>query len=397
MTDTLREAGTLGAWLESRLHLTLTQIADDLFGDGFVTREERITLSGAIGDALNSYNERIMADAPQLYTRDRWEMGEASTTLVGDLVPLEEAVASDGALPIIKIIQPGWGSSGYYSADVLRRDGPKVFAPGLKMYWDHPTETEEAERPERSLRDLAAELVSGAEYREDGPRGPGLYAKARVFGPYREAVQELAPHIGVSIRALGRARHGEADGRQGPIVEQIVAGKSVDFVTVAGAGGEIVGLFEAARGVRPQTMHDPQEVEMADADLQTMQAENASLKESVARLTELLMFREAGDMVTEVLQTVEMPDATRARLGRDLARKPVIVDGKLDRESFKAVILEAAKSEMDYLTQAGLGNSPVHGMGASGEAGDQSQAKLTVAMQRLGLSEAGAKIAASGR
>lgn len=397
MTDTLREAGTLGAWLESRLHLTLTQIADDLFGDGFVTREERITLSGAIGDALTTYNERIMADAPQLYQRDRWEMGEASTTLVGDLVPLEEAVGSDGALPIIKLIQPGWGSSGFYSPDVLRRDGPTVFTPGMKMYWDHPTNTEEAERPERSLRDLAAELVSGAEWQENGPRGPGLYARAQVFAPYRDAVKELAPHIGVSIRAMGRARHGEAEGRQGPIIEQIVAGKSVDFVTVAGAGGEIVGLFEAARTRGPQIQHEQQEVVMADVDLQTVQAENESLKESIARLSEMLMFREAGDVVTEVLRTVEMPEATRARLSRDMAKKPVVVDGKLDRDGFKAVILEAAKAEMEYLTQAGLGSSPVHGMGASESSTDQGQAKLASAMQRLGLSEAAAKVAAQGR
>lgn len=391
MTDNLKEAGTLGAWLESRLHLTLTQIADDLFGEGFVTREERITLSSAIGDALNSYNERIMADAPQLYTRDRWEMGEASTTLVGDLVPLEEAVKADGTIPI-KIIQPGWGSSGYYSADVLKRDGPQVFTPGVKMYWDHPTESEEAERPERSLRDLAAELVTAAEWQDQGARGPGLYATAKVFGPWREAVSELGPHIGVSIRALGRARHGKAEDRQGPIVEQIVAGKSVDFVTVAGAGGEIVGLFEAARGARPQLIQ--QEVGMAD---ETLLAENESLKASVARLTEILMLREAGDVVAEVLRTVEMPDATRARLSRDLAQKPVVVDGHVDREAFKAVILEAVKAEMEYLAQAGVGASPVTGMGATEPNGATGQNRLAAAMQRLGLSESAAAVAAKGR
>lgn len=396
MTDRLIEAGKLGLWLESRLHLALTQIADDLLGDGFITREERIVLSGAIGSALTTYNEEIMANAPQLYERDRWEMGEASTTLVGDLVPLEEAVKADGTMPIIKLIKPGWGSSGYYSADVLKRDGPRVFTPGVKMYWDHPTESEESERPERSLRDLAAELVSGAEYQETGPRGPGLYARAKVFGPYREAINELGPHIGVSIRALGRARHGEADGRQGPIIEQIVAGKSVDFVTVAGAGGEIVGLFEAARSPRQQTQ---QEVVMADGDLQAVQAENETLKESIARLSEMLMFREAGDVVSEVLQTVEMPEATRARLSRDLAKRPVVVDGKIDRDAFKSVILEAAKGEMEYLAQAGLGSSPVHGMGASDPngAGGQAQNKLEQAMQRLGLSESAAKVAAQGR
>lgn len=391
MTDRLTEAGKLGLWLESRLHLALTQIADDLLGDGFITREERIVLSGAIGSALTTYNQEILANAPQLYERDRWEMGEASTTLVGDLVPLEEAVKSDGTMPLIKLIKPGWGSSGYYSADVLKRDGPQVFGPGVKMYWDHPTETEESERPERSLRDLAAELVSGAEYQADGPRGPGLYARAKVFGPYREAINELGPHIGVSIRAMGRARHGEADGRQGPIIEQIVVGKSIDFVTVAGAGGEIVGLFEAARGMRPQKQ---QEVGMAD---ETLLAENESLKANVARLTEVLMLREAGDVVAEVLRTVEMPEATRARLSRDLAQKPVVVDGHVDRDAFRAVILEAAQTEMEYLAQAGIGTSPVTGMGATEAGTGNDQGRLVAAMQRLGLSESAATVAAKGR
>ena len=85
-------------------------------------------------------------------------------------------------------------------------------------------------------------------------------------------------------------------------------------------------------------------------------------------------------------------------MSRDLARKPVVVDGKLDREAFRTIILEAVKAEMDYLAQAGLGSSPVHGMGASDSNGtDQGQAKLAMAMQRLGLSEAAAKVAAQGR
>lgn len=393
MAYVLRENGKLGNWMESRVHLTLTQFADDLFGDGFITREERIVLSSAIGQALDAFNQELIANAPQLYERDRWEMGEAKAALVGDLVPLVEAVKADGTVPV-KIIQPGWGSSGYYSEDVLKRDGPGVFTPGLKMYWDHPTESEESERPERSLRDLAAELVSGAEWQAQGPRGPGLYATAKVFGPYREAVTELGPHIGVSIRALGRAKYGEADGRQGPIIEQIVAGKSIDFVTMAGAGGEIVGLFEAARGARQ--LNAKQEVEMADEKLQV---ENAALRANVARLTETLMLREAGDVVAEVLQTVEMPEATRVRLGRDLARKPVLVEGKVDRDGFTKIILEAAKAEMEYLAQAGVGGSPVQGMGASDSAGGaaQGQTRLVQAMQRLGLSEAAANMAAQGR
>jgi hypothetical protein len=75
------EAANVGAWLESRLHLTLTQLADDMYGDGRLSRDERITLSAAIGDALQAWTARVEQDAPQLFQRDRWtEPPEPQTT-----------------------------------------------------------------------------------------------------------------------------------------------------------------------------------------------------------------------------------------------------------------------------------------------------------------------------
>lgn len=186
-----------------------------------------------------------------------------TTAIVGDFIPLEEkALQRDGSIRV-KVIQPGWGSSGYYPAEVLERDGPKVFRSGLKMYWNHPTETEEAERPERDLRDLAGELVSDARWEANGSAGPGLYAQAKVFEGFKGTVEELAPHIGVSIRALGRARAGEAEGRQGAIIEQLVQAKSVDYVTEPGAGGRILQLFEAARPQEVQEEEQPAPLEEA--------------------------------------------------------------------------------------------------------------------------------------
>lgn len=117
-------------------------------------------------------------------------------------------IRRDGTIAL-RIIQPGWGSSGYYPAEVLERDGPRVFKKGLKIYADHPTPTEEAERPERSVHDLAAELVSDAQWRTDKPGGPGLFADAKVFQSYYSLVEDLAPHIGVSIRASGKAARGD--------------------------------------------------------------------------------------------------------------------------------------------------------------------------------------------
>jgi hypothetical protein len=51
--DRLQEARNVGAWFESRIHLSFTERADDMFGDGRLNRDERIGLSSAIGAALD--------------------------------------------------------------------------------------------------------------------------------------------------------------------------------------------------------------------------------------------------------------------------------------------------------------------------------------------------------
>jgi len=160
-------------------------------------------------------------------------------------VLLEEANDKDSNVFPIKIIQPGWGSSGYYGSEMLKRDGPNVFKAGTHCYWDHPSMSQETDRPERSLRDLAGVLASDAEWKEKGIHGSGLYSYVKAFEPYVSAVRELAPHIGVSIRASGVAADGEADGENGLIIEEITDAASVDFVTMPGAGGKVIEMFES--------------------------------------------------------------------------------------------------------------------------------------------------------
>lgn len=67
------EARNVGQWIESRIHSDFTVLADDMAGEGRLTREERISLSGAIGDALAAFVARLQSGAPQLYSRDIWE------------------------------------------------------------------------------------------------------------------------------------------------------------------------------------------------------------------------------------------------------------------------------------------------------------------------------------
>lgn len=173
-------------------------------------------------------------------------MGKKLNPVLEQFTPLaERAVRRDGTIGL-RIIAPGWGSTGYYDKAVLERDIPRVFPAGTQMFWNHPTPSEESERPEGDLDNRAAVFVSDPYWQESGPAGPGMYVDAKVFGRYRETIDEIGEHIGVSIRGGGVVAMGEAEGRRGKIVKEIKQGKSVDFVTVPGAGGQIVSIFEAA-------------------------------------------------------------------------------------------------------------------------------------------------------
>lgn len=340
----------------------------------------------------------------------------------------------DGTVPI-KIIQPGWGSSGYYPKDVLMRDGAKAFPKGTKMNWNHPTSAEEAERPEGDLNALAAELVSDARWMDRGPKGAGLYADAKVFESFQGAVNDLAPHIGVSIHARGKAMHGEAEGKTGTIIQEIFESpfNRVDYVTMPGAGGEIITLFEAARKDRADKTNaeavsaeekatdststmlsasvasqSPMEEDMELKELQeavaTLQTNNGTLTTQNARLSEQLAIRDAADMVKEALDKVfSLPNITKSRLIEQLAKNPPMKDGLLDKAAFAATIAEAVKTETKYLESV-LGKGQIRGMGPGAdddEAEDGGENEVEESLQesfsQLGLSESASKIAAKGR
>lgn len=149
----------------------------------------------------------------------------------------------------IKVIAAGWGSSGYYSESMLKEKGPKVFPAGTHMYMDHPTRTEEKERPERSVKDLAAVFERAATWSESEK---GLVTVAEIFPTWQDALthEGFVNAIGTSIVAYGESEIGKAEGREGPIIE-LSQGLSTDFVTHAGAGGEVGSLIEEARKRAP--------------------------------------------------------------------------------------------------------------------------------------------------
>jgi hypothetical protein len=213
----------------------------------------------------------------------------------------------------------------------------------------------------------------------------------------------------VSIRSLGTVTQGEAEGKTGPLITSLVAAKSVDFVTHAGAGGAVVALLESARGRRSAPTSGGTHVtglseEEARVLREAMAGQDNRIKELetvVARQNEALVLRDARDLIAQVLAESEMPDLTRKRLADDLIRRPALKDGQLDRESMTTQVREAVKAEMTYLMQATGGNGQIKGMGSNGVVSpawqEQAEKGLAGGLGRLGLSEAAAQSAARGR
>lgn len=282
----------------------------------------------------------------------------------------------------VRLISPGWGSSGYYSREVLQKAANR-FRPGTLMFVNHPTDREEQERPEGDLRDLAGVLVTSARWQDDPE--PGLYAEVKMLPPYRDLLREAAPYIGVSIRARGKAREGEADGRKGTIIEAIEDVLSVDWVTVPGRGGKVVDLYEAARRVEEsETMEDdmPDTIELQEA-LSAAEAERDALRAEVERLRdELRAVKVEQAVAQEVAALTGLPEAARKRIAE------AVVAAKPEPDKVAEAVAEAAKREVEYLREVGV--VP----GEPAEAGEPQDVDLVRTFMGLGMSESAARIAA---
>lgn len=333
---------------------------------------------------------------------------EAEVVVATDF-PLTEATAGTGEYDV-RIIAPGWGSSGYYSKDCLREAAAnKVFPAGLKMFADHPSRSEAKDRPERSIRDLAGVLASDATYQEAGSEGPGLYARARVYAPFQPIIKAMAKDIGLSIRASGTGREGTVDGRTGRLVEGIHGAKSVDFVTAAGAGGKFINLLESAGLGSDPPEGNGMNLEEAQREAAAAKAKVTELEEAarvqtqaLARANERLLLNEAAREADALLAPMKnVPDVTKTRIAESVARQAKAdKDGALDKAALKTTLDEAVKQEVEYL-EAVVGKGKIRGMGGEGGDGDvsleESKKALDAAFGRLIPDEKRRAIAVNGR
>lgn len=201
-------------------------------------------------------------------------------------VPIQEA-SDDSPKGIwrIRLIEADvQGSSGFYPAETLRRDGPNAFPSGTHIFFDHPAESEQWDRPERSVRDLAGHFIEDAHY-EDGPDGKGLFARVQLFPDVHQWMETRKESIGMSIRANGIA----ADTEEGRTITALTEGVSVDIVTRAGAGGKVLQLMESGRNNAPSNGGAPGvDVSALAAQVKGLADGQKTLNEAVTGLVSVL-------------------------------------------------------------------------------------------------------------
>jgi len=304
-----------------------------------------------------------------------------SAVFVGSITDIKEAAkkaAETGkatTIPI-KIIQPGWGSSAYYSKEMIQKTGPGVFKKGTHMFWNHATADQEAQRPEGDLNDLAAVLTKDAAWQDSGAKGPGLYSEAKVFSDYATQVEEKGPHIGVSINAAIKAHEGEAEGKAGRIADAFVHAFSTDFVTKPGAGGAPIVAMESQRGQTPQ----PKESSMDDKDVKALQDQNAELTTKNKALETRIAALESGQNRVVAVATVatvlrEAGVEFNQRLLERACAEPVMKDGKPDQKWVEEIA-------SDFISESG---GRVHGMGRERTASKPTEDEAALASLRESL------------
>ena len=271
---------------------------------------------------------------------------------------------------LVRIIDEGEGSSAVYPAAALQKAAEeRVFAAGTHMYLDHAPDSRRGVHGERSIRDLASVLTSDAVY---DPTSRALVGEAQAVAGWEHTLEGLAPHVGLSISGLAEVEP-PADQGGKPIVTQLLAAESVDWVVKAGRGGAVMAILESAGHASeaadetPQivpeansagvtTSDEPEEVTMSD----TLKAELEQIREQLATVTAErdeanAKLAEAAAATITATNTARITEATKDLPEQMATRIASLFAGRADEvtEADLTAAVDAEKSYALSLTESG--------------------------------------------
>lgn len=220
---------------------------------------------------------------------------------------ITEAPVKAGNRWRVIVARPGQGSSGKYSTEMFRRDAHKIIAPGAQSFINHDDK--------RNPKDMIGTFPEAAYFDE---AEQAVVAELEVFSHWKAFVEEVGPHCGISLYAMGES---DEDGNVTEIFEDALNG--ADLVARPGLVGSGLAekLYESAiAGTKEPT------VTVAEKERNNME-----LEEKVDKALEIL----AG-LVAEKDKAV----AAEAQIAADKAAVKVAV------ESYSATVDAVEKADL---------------------------------------------------
>ena len=291
---------------------------------------------------------------------------------------MREAKIGDDGLILVKLIDAGVGSSGYYSTEVLKRACEAGKYPvGLRMFANHQTDEERTKQPEGKVENVVAITREAGHWLDNGPDGPGVYAKAEVKTHWTPFVESMGYDMEVSCDGTCWYSWGEYGGREMPIIEEIVHVKSVDFVTQAGRGGRWMSLQEAARKTdfsapepfpaNPNSEDDGGENEMNEAQIKEAKEQAQTEGRKQGRSEGVKLYQSAQKVAREALAALALPEIVKESIVdaciNDVDALPM-KENALDSEALTTRVKDAAEREALRAKEAyGYGGGTVNHQG----------------------------------
>ena len=143
-----------------------------------------------------------------------------------------EAPVKKGKRWRVIVARPGKGSSGTYSEEMFRRDAENIIAPGGQSFINHDDT--------RNPKDMIGVYPEGSFWSEEDN---AVVSELEVFSHWEKFVEEVGPHCGISLYALGEA---DEDGNVTKIIPDRLNG--ADLVARPGLIGSGLAekLYESA-------------------------------------------------------------------------------------------------------------------------------------------------------
>ena len=258
---------------------------------------------------------------------------------------------------IIRIIEEGEGSSGYYSPDVIREKLPQAFPKGTQIYFNHITESERWERGGvRDVRDLVGVFEQDPyEALENGK--VGLETEVTFLTQHAEFMKEASAIVGLSIEAPVAYISDEGDVTNVEYTPLNV----LTVVPVAGRGGKLKELQE--KFSLPDNMkHDQEGAKVTDEQIKAL-AESivAGITPAITELKESLTPKVEEPNKDEVDLSTVTESALEAGLSKT-ARARVVQSVREGTKAEDAIatenkLMEEYKAQFEAETQGRLQES----------------------------------------